>query len=122
VVTAPPAAGGFSLVEALVAFVLLGLGAVAEGSAGVWSARMLARAEAEEGAATEAEAVLDSLARLPSVTAGRAAAGRLGLEWWVERVGSASEVRLRVCGPDLARDEWFAARFASLPAAPGDAP
>ena len=88
---------GFTLVEALIAVVLLGVGAAAAASGQAWAARTLERAEQREEAAATAELVLDSLAQLAAVTGGRLDGPHgLHVDWTAEAGRRGTTVRLRV--------------------------
>ena len=93
-------AGGFTLVEVLVALALTAFVAVALASAEAWAARATAAAEAEEDAAAAAELVLDSIAAAANAVSGTALLDRLTLEWTVEGTRGEARVRLRVQARD----------------------
>jgi prepilin-type N-terminal cleavage/methylation domain-containing protein len=120
-VTRGPAPGpraGFTLVEALVALVLLAFGALAAASAQGWAARTLEAADRREAATTLAERVLDSLALCPVVSDGSLQDGHgLTVAWIAEPAGRATRVRLQVRGgPGAAGDpESFGALLGPPP-------
>jgi len=121
----PPPRGpraGFTLVETLIALVLLGFAALAAASAQAWAARMVATAEAREAGVVAAELVLDSLAALPRPGAGFRIEGTVRLDWTVVPGRAGREVRLRVRGGDAAGDAWFGAVVAPPPEELGAAP
>ncbi len=111
----PAPAAGLTLVEALIALVLLGFAAVATASAEAWSARATALAEAREAAAAAAELVLDSLATVAAPVAGFRQEGSLLLEWVVVPVASGSELRLHVRSQRPGADAWFGAIASPAP-------
>ena len=90
---------GFTLLEALVALVLVGFIAVALSSGEAWVGRQLTVAEAREGAATAAELVLDSLAQTPNPASGAVDVSGFTVQWTVEGAGGGARVRLRVSDP-----------------------
>ena len=105
-------ATGFTLVEALIAVVLLGFAALGAASAEAWNARVTALAEAREDAAAAAELVLDSLVHVPAPPAsGGTRVNGVDLDWMVvARGGSAAEIRLRARGrgPAVVADSFGA--------------
>ncbi len=113
---------GFSLVETLIALVLLGFSALAAASAEGWAARMTALAEAREEGASAAELVLDSLAALSSPAAGARAQGDLRLDWTVVPRGAGLELRLRVRTARAPGAAWYGALAATPPDTLGAAP
>ncbi len=106
---------GFTLVETLIALLLLGCAALAAASAEAWAARMTALAEAREGGAAAAELVLDSLAAVPSPGPGSRREGGLRLDWVVVPGPGGAEVRLRVTTVHPAGEAWFGAIAAPPP-------
>jgi Tfp pilus assembly protein PilV len=72
---------GLSLVEAAIAMVLLGTGLLSVLALVGRAGSLLRTADAEEGAAREAGAVLDSLTRYGAPAAGAVAHGRYTLGW-----------------------------------------
>lgn len=91
-----PDRAGFTLVEALVALVLVGFLAVAMATAQAWAERATAGAEAQEEAAAAAELVLDSIAGAVVPASGRAEFPGLLLEWTAVGGNDGTRVRLRV--------------------------
>ncbi len=98
---------GLTLIELLIALVLLGCAALAAASAEAWAARMTALAEAREAATTAAELVLDSLAALPHPGPGARSERGLRLEWVVVPAVGGTEVRLRVSTVTPAGEAWY---------------
>lgn len=82
---------GFSLVEVIVAMVLLSVGMLAIAGSGVLAAQLLREAEAQEEMMTRATSVLDSLV-IERGGAGRYQTARYRLEW----SAADSIVRVRV--------------------------
>ena len=72
---------GLSLTEAAVALVLLGVGLLSVSGIVARSGALLRLADAEEGAAREAEIALDSLAQYGAPVAGGLTRGRYALRW-----------------------------------------
>ncbi len=115
--------GGFTLVEALLAVVLVAFIAVALASGEAWAGRQLAAAEAQEAAAAAAELVLDSLAQAPNPTSGATVVGGLALQWTVQPAGGGARVRLRVRDPAGRQpDEEYGALLAPPPPSLGSSP
>ena len=90
------AAGGFTLLEVVVALLVLEIAVVGAVGILVLAAATLGRAERLERAAARAEGVLDSLALASAPTDGVAGYGAGQLRW---TVGPAGEVRLVATGP-----------------------
>lgn len=72
---------GFTLVEVVVALVVLGAGVLGVVGGALLAARALREAEAVEGAVELAGSVLDSLVQLPAVGAGERDVGRYRASW-----------------------------------------
>jgi prepilin-type N-terminal cleavage/methylation domain-containing protein len=108
---------GFTLVESLVALLLLGLAALASASTECWTARALARAEAREDAATAAEALLDSLVAAGSGAGGVVEREGLQLEWSAESRNGMTYLRVRATSPGrpVRVDERFGTVWAPPP-------
>jgi Tfp pilus assembly protein PilV len=102
---------GFTLIELVVALLLLEVGVMAAAGTLTIASRSLAEAEHLEQAVVEAEGVLDSLAGADSAVAGSRAYEGGVVEWTVDAAGivllrvvsSEGEVRLRV---DSAVASW----------------
>lgn len=120
---------GFTLVEALVAIVILGFAALATASAEGWAARTTAGAEAREDAAALAELIADSLAQLPSPTSGAAMMDGMEVRWDVQRATASGPLTLRLRVRPLGRplaggrgEEEFGAVLGPPPPSLQDAP
>jgi hypothetical protein len=102
--------GGFSLVEAEIAIVLLGAGLLAVAATGVRAVRLLHEAEAVQGASARAASVLDSLAQLEAPVDGATLHERYALHWRTWPAGSTERVLLvvRYIEGGLARADTFA--------------
>ena len=97
------ARSGFTLAEAMVALLILGLTALAAASAEAWAARTTAAAEAREDAATAAQLIADSLALVAAPAAGSTVVDGLEVRWDVDRADSAATVSLRLHVRPLSR-------------------
>lgn len=97
--------GGFTLVETLVAVVILAVGVLGATGTGVVAMRLLSRAEARQDAATAAAMLLDSLALLDDPGSGRATLGRFEASW--STAGGEIEVRLHPAGDSTADPSVF---------------
>lgn len=104
--------GGFTLVEALMAVLLVGVAALAAASAEAWAARTLAAAEAREDAAAAAELAADSLALEAAPTDGRTTVDGQLVQWQIAsdprnplartvRIGVRPAGRTTVAGEEL---------------------
>lgn len=88
---------GFTLVEVIVAIVVLGVGVLGVAATASLAARVLRQAEADEGAATAAAALLDSLLSRGVPAAGERVDGPYRLRWTTTASDTAAaEVRLTV--------------------------
>ncbi len=110
--------------EALIAVVLLGVGAAAAATGQAWAARALARAEAREDAAAAAELVLDSLVQEPRPGAGAAAERGIALQWQVTGTAAAGEALLQAnaSGRGVQLTESWGVVLAAPPPLLGSAP
>jgi prepilin-type N-terminal cleavage/methylation domain-containing protein len=72
---------GFTLSEVMVAMVLLSIGAVGVGATGLVAIQAFVRAELQEKALMEAQAVLDSLLALPAHTSGTRTVHGTTISW-----------------------------------------
>jgi Tfp pilus assembly protein PilV len=90
---------GFTLLEVVVALLLLEVAVLAAAGTLVVASRTLTQAELLERAVLEAEAVLDSLAATPAVTSGARPFSAGTLEW---SVGPSGTVVVRAASPDSA--------------------
>ncbi|HSJ26105.1 MAG TPA: prepilin-type N-terminal cleavage/methylation domain-containing protein [Longimicrobiales bacterium] len=79
---------GFSLVELIVAMVLLSVTLVALAATGMVAARSFTQAATSEAAVRAAAQVIDSLVRVPSPTAGSRTIGHVDLMWTVAGDGA----------------------------------
>jgi Tfp pilus assembly protein PilV len=73
--------GGFSLVETVVAAVLLSVAVLSAATGGAAALRALAAAEREHGALTAAAAILDSLTSASATGAGRIIRPPFAIDW-----------------------------------------
>ncbi len=110
--------------EALIAVMLLGVGAAAAATGQAWAARALARAEAREDAAAAAELVLDSLVQEPRPGAGAAAERGIALQWQVTGTAAAGEALLQAnaSGRGVQLTESWGVVLAAPPPLLGSAP
>lgn len=108
---------GFTLVEAVLAVLLLGLAVLTAASADAWTARLLAGAEEREDAAAAATAVLDSIVAAGVPAAGAVNRDGLRLVWTVQRADDVATIRLRATAPGRSQplDEVFTAVWAPAP-------
>ncbi len=108
---------GSTLLEALVALMLVAFVAVALASAEAWANRATATAEAQEDAATAAELVLDSLAQVAEPASGSAELDGVSLAWTVEPGRGQALLRLRARTParSVVIDEEFTTVWAPPP-------
>ena len=72
---------GFSVVEVIVAMTLLSVGSLAVAATGIVSLQTFTRAELQERALRDAEALLDSLVAGTSVSAGARSTPRVEMTW-----------------------------------------
>lgn len=86
--------GGFSLVETVVAAVLLSIAVVSIAAGGAAALRAIAAAEREHGALIAATSVIDSLARHPAAGSGTVIRPPFALDWIA--VDSAAVTHIRV--------------------------
>jgi Tfp pilus assembly protein PilV len=89
------ARAGFSLAEALVALVLVGVAVLSLGGAAAAAARLLREAALAQGAAQAAEAVFDSVAA-GSAGSGTVLRGAFTIDWAAIDSGAARHVRVDV--------------------------
>lgn len=87
---------GFSLVECIMALLLLSIGVLALAGAGVAAMRGLSRSDRAYLAAAHASAILDSLSLLERPVAGNRQLGGLFIDWQVSPVSAGSRIDLRV--------------------------
>ena len=73
----------FSLAEVIVAMTLLSIGSLAVTATSIVSVQTFTRAELQENALRDAEAILDSLLTAQSVSAGSRATAHFTLSWTV---------------------------------------
>jgi hypothetical protein len=96
---------GFSLVECVVAAVLLSVAVLSVGAGGAAALRMLARLEREQGALVAGMAVLDSLAQRPAPGAGTLERAPFRIDWdAVDTAEALVRVRVIVRAGGAARD------------------
>jgi prepilin-type N-terminal cleavage/methylation domain-containing protein len=92
-----PARAGFSLVECVVAAVLLSIAVLSVATGGAAALRMLATFEREQGALVAGAAVLDSLAQRPAAGAGTIHRPPFRIAWdAVDTAGGLVRVRVAV--------------------------
>lgn len=90
------AGDGFSLVEVIVALMLLSAGLFGLTGAAAWSARTTRQADALETAVANAEDVLDSLAFATRPTSGKRIIANDTLEWIASTQGDGTRIDLHV--------------------------
>ena len=88
----------FSLVEVIVAMTVLSIGSLAVTASTIVSVRTFNRAEQQENALREAEAVLDSLLAAPAASPGSRASTHLTLSWTVSDSSGVVIVTARATG------------------------
>lgn len=111
----PRIRAGFSLVELIVALLLLSMGLVALAGAAAVAQLSFAEAAAAEHAANAAAAVIDSLMREPAIQSGSAGLGMVDVQWTVTAGGGVERIAVMttVEYAGLAREfEFHAARLA----------
>ena len=89
---------GFSLVEVIVAMTLLSIGALAVAASSILSLQTFTRAEIQERALREAEAILDSLINHESHSAGSRSVADAQLSWTGGNSSGALTVTVRLHG------------------------
>jgi prepilin-type N-terminal cleavage/methylation domain-containing protein len=88
--------GGFSLVECIMALLLLSIGVLGLAGAGVAAMRALARADRTYLAATHASAILDSLSLLERPFAGHRYLAGIAIDWQITPAHAGHRIDLRV--------------------------
>lgn len=108
---------GSVLAEAIVALVLIGVAVVSLGGAASAAAAMLRSAVLEQGAALEAEAVLDSLTAEAAVAPGVRTRGPWTLEWTATDTAGTQLIDLEVRYEDGAAERrlGFSVRLSRPP-------
>jgi Tfp pilus assembly protein PilV len=107
---------GFSLIEVIVAAVLLSVAILSVAAGGAAALRTMARAERELVALVAGSAVLDSLAHRPAVGNGLAARGDYAVHW--SAIDTAGLVRIVVSVRDPADPAVTLVELAVLAAEP----
>jgi hypothetical protein len=108
---------GFTLVEVLVAFVLLTVGVLGGMSMALLATRTLRVAEAHESAVGAAWAVLDSLVAVPDPVAGSRVAGSQVVQWSVQSQGAGRVIEVEVTYPEGGRPRVLRAAVFHAPPA-----
>jgi prepilin-type N-terminal cleavage/methylation domain-containing protein len=103
-------AGGFGLVELMVALMILSMGMVALTGVAAVAQRSFSAAQALEEGANAASLMLDSLMREPAPVAGQWQDGRASAQWSVWRDSTAMVIDLTVTVADGARDRQLTFR------------
>lgn len=110
------ARAGFSLVELIIALLLLSMGLVALAGAAAVAQLSFAEAAAAEHAANAAAAVIDSLLREPGIQSGSAMHGAAEVQWSVTAGGGVERIHVTatVDHAGLTREfEFHTARLAA---------
>lgn len=87
---------GFSLVETVVAAVLLSVAALSVAGGGAAALRAIAAAERQHGALTAGTAVLDSLAQRPAAGTGSVARPPFVIDWAASDTAALTHIRVTV--------------------------
>lgn len=112
--------GGFTIVEVVVAIVILAIAAFGIAGVAATASRMLARATATERAAAAAVFVMDSLLAEDQLRAGSRAVGRFDVDWTVQDTGGVRKIKLTVAfrEPGRSRERRIAFMALQAPALP----
>lgn len=103
---------GFTIIEAVVAILLLSVGAIALASTAAWSARLASDGRALQRQTERVQHVVDSLRTVPcaAIASGSATASGTTVSWSVIHTASVAEVAV-VSPPPARRVSPFALRF-----------
>jgi Tfp pilus assembly protein PilV len=112
---APLRRDGLTLVECVLALLVLGAGVLAVLAAAINGVRAMRTAEVEQTAAVLAASVLDSLASLQSPSGGSAVRGAMRLDWTVLDASGTTRIQLFVSGPNATPVLVAGARAARWP-------
>lgn len=105
---------GFTLVETLVAIVILTIGVLGATGTALWAMRVLRQAEAHHDAVLAGAMLLDSLAQIPDAGAGGATHDRIRAEW----VRTGDELVLTLRYADGEREQRLVLRSGTMPVLP----
>ena len=110
------ARAGFSLVETVVAAVLLSVAVLSVAAGGAAALRAIAGAERQHGALTAGAAVLDSLAQRPAAGAGRIHRPPFAIDWSATDTAALTHIRVTVRAAVPPHDSILALSVLAAPA------